>query len=170
MTGDSRGMDLRAAVSALIDRLAVKQAIVAYLDAVERRDWSRVRDTFAPSAWVDYGTPGARGVDDNVALLRAGVERLTSSSTLLGMNAAVDVDLDTARSTSWAFTAHCPAGELDERARMSVVRYEDEWERRADGRWRITRRVAHHELKGWLTLRGAEPRPGGWRPGVTDGA
>jgi ketosteroid isomerase-like protein len=153
MTGDPGPADLWTAVSTLIDRHAVKGAIVEYLDAVERRDWSRVRDTFAPGAFVDYGTPGVEGADENVALLRAGVERLTSASTLLGMNAAVTVEVDTARSTSWAFTAHCPAGEAGGRARMSVVRYEDEWARQAGGRWRITRRIAHHELKGWLTLR-----------------
>jgi hypothetical protein len=153
MTGNRQPVDLGPTVSALIDRLAVKRAIVAYLDAVERRDWGRVRDTFAPGASVDYGTPGVDGVDDNVALLRAGVERLTSASTLLGMNAAVTVDADTARSTSWAFTAHCPAGQAGGRGRMSVVRYEDEWARQAGGGWRITRRIAHHELKGWLTMR-----------------
>jgi hypothetical protein len=151
---DERGAaDLGAAVSTLVDRLAIKRAIVEYFDAVERRDWSRVRDTFVPSASVDYGTPGVDGVDENVALLRAGVERLTSASSLLGMNTAVTVDFDTARSTSWAFTAHCPADLAEGRARMSVVRYEDEWVRDVDGGWRITRRIAHHELKGWLAMR-----------------
>jgi hypothetical protein len=153
MTGDRGAADPAAAVSTLVDRLAIKRAIAAYFDAVERRDWRRVVETFVPRASVDYGTPGVDGVDDNVALLRAGVERLTSASTLLGMNAIVTVDVGNARSTSWAFTAHAPADRAEGRARMSVVRYEDEWVRDAAGGWKITRRVAHHELKGWLTTR-----------------
>jgi hypothetical protein len=36
---------------------------------------------------------------------------------------------------------------------MSIVRYEDDWIRTSDGGWRVTRRVVHHDLKGWLALR-----------------
>jgi ketosteroid isomerase-like protein len=148
MTGE-----LNAGLLGLFERQAIKRVIADYFDAVERRNWDRVTATFAPDAYVDYGTPGVDDVERNVALLRAGVDRLTSASTLLGMQGTIAVTGETGASTTWAFTAHCPAGADPGPARMSIVRYEDTWRRSADGGWRITRRVAHHELKGWLTMR-----------------
>jgi len=147
--------DLAAALAAYEDREAIRRDMATYFDAVERRDWARVTATFAPTASLDYGTPGVEGVDENVALLRAGVERLTSASTLLGMQCAVVVSGDAARSMTAALTAHSPADPNADggRARMSIVRYEDEWARTRDRRWQVTRRVVHHDLKGWLTLR-----------------
>jgi hypothetical protein len=140
-------------LATLLERQAIKRVITRYFDAVERRDWDRVTATFVPQAFVDYGTPGIEDVERNVALLRAGVERLTSASTLLGLQTSIEVTGETGASTTCAFTAHCPAGADPGPARMSVVRYEDEWRHGPDNDWRITRRVAHHELKGWLTLR-----------------
>jgi hypothetical protein len=141
-----------AAIARFVDRDSIGDAIDVYLNAVERRDWDRVTDTFAPWAVLDYGTPGVESVEDNVALLRAGVERLTSVSTLLGMQTCVTVTGDVATSMSSAFTTHIPAETEPRRARMSIVRYEDDWIRWPSGGWRITKRITHHELKGWLML------------------
>ena len=117
-----------------------------------RHDWERVAQTFTPSATLDYGTPGVTAVEANIDLLRAGVDRLTSKSTLLGMHADIDVSGDRARSQTTTFTAHTPALGTDHRARMSVVVYADGWCRGPDDRWRITDRVVHHRLRGWLDL------------------
>ena len=128
--------------------------MASYFDAVEQREWDGVAGMFVADASLDYGTPGVERVTENIALLRAGVERFTSASTLLGMQCAVTVDGDRAPSMTAALTAHSPAdsGVDPSRARMSVVRYEDDWIR-TDGGWRVTRRVVHHDLKGWLALR-----------------
>ena len=108
--------------------------------------------TFTPSATLDYGTPGVTAVEANIDLLRAGVDRLTARSTLLGMHADIDVSGDRARTQATTFTAHTPALGSDPRARMSVVVYADEWCRGPDDRWRITDRVVQHRLRGWLDL------------------
>jgi ketosteroid isomerase-like protein len=146
--------DLVASLAAYADREAIRRAMASYFDAVEQRDWDGVAEMFVADASLDYGTPGVDRVTENIALLRAGVERFTSASTLLGMQCAVTVDGDRARSMTAALTAHSPAdsGRDPSRARMSIVRYEDDWIRTGDG-WRVTRRVVHHDLKGWLTLR-----------------
>ena len=54
-----------------------------HFDAVERRDRVRVTATFVAQAFVDYGKPDVEDVERDSALFRAGVERLTSVSTLL---------------------------------------------------------------------------------------
>jgi hypothetical protein len=146
--------DLVASLAAHADRDAIRRAMASYFDAVEQRDWDSVAELFVTDASLDYGTPGVERVTENIALLRAGVERFTSASSLLGMQCAVTVDGDRARSMTAALTAHSPAGSGADlpRARMSIVRYEDDWIRTGDG-WRVTRRVVHHDLKGWLELR-----------------
>lgn len=123
-----------------------------YFDAVNRRDWAAVTDGFEPSARLDYGTPGVETVERNVAMLRAGTERLTSSSTLLGLQSSIHVDGQQARSETGALTAHCTPQPGAGHARLSMVRYEDEWARGADGVWRVRRRTCHHEVKAWCEL------------------
>lgn len=142
------------ALVALDARARIRDVLTAYFDALESRDWDRVASAFTPDATLDYGTPAARNVVDNIELLRAGVERFTSVSSLLGMHSAVTLDSDAALSETVAFTAHCPKpdGSTPSRARMSAVRYEDRWTRDSQGHWRICQRICHHEFKGWLTL------------------
>jgi ketosteroid isomerase-like protein len=139
-------------VAVLLARSAIREELTAYLDAVMNHDWERVAQTFTPSARLDYGTPGVTGVQANIDLLEAGVDLLTSRSTLLGMHADIDVSGDSALSQATTFTAHTPAPGTDHRARMSIVIYEDGWFHDADDRWRITERVVHHRLRGWLDL------------------
>jgi hypothetical protein len=140
-------------IAMLLARAAIRDELTAYLEAIMGHDWERVSQTFTPSATLDYGTPGVTGVEANIDLLRAGVDLLTSKSTLLGMSADIDVSGDRAHSQATTFTAHTPASGTDQRARMSIVVYEDEWCLDPDDdRWRITDRVVHHRLRGWLDL------------------
>ena len=138
------------AVATLADREAIRAELSAYFEALGRRDWERIADGFAPGASLDYGTPGVRDVEGNLRLLRAGVERLTSVSTLLGMQSRVLAQGDAARSETAAFTAHLAAGMGPKRMRVSFVRYEDAWQRSPDGRWRVCERRVHADVKGWI--------------------
>lgn len=143
---------VRPEIEALLARAAIREQLDAYLDAVMRHDWERVTSTFTPTAMLDYGTPGVTAVDANIDLLRAGVDGLTSQSTLLGMHSVIDVSGGQARSDTTTFTAHTPAPGSAHQARMSVVVYADRWARSPDGTWRVTDRVVHHRLRGWLDL------------------
>jgi hypothetical protein len=136
----------------LAARAAIREQLTEYFDAVTRHDWDRVKRTFTPSATLDYGTSGVTAVDANVDLLRAGVDRLTAGSTLLGMQAVIEVQGKQARSDTTTFTAHTPAGGTEHRARISIVVYADQWSCDPDGTWRVTDRVVHHRLRGWLDL------------------
>lgn len=141
------------ALAGLADREAIRAELDAYFEALGRRDWDRITDGFTSDACLDYGTPGVRDVQGNLQLLRAGVERLTVVSTLLGMQARVQTSGDTAISETTAFTAHLASGPEPQRLRVSFVRYEDTWRRCTDGRWRVRERSVHPDLKGWLDPR-----------------
>jgi SnoaL-like domain len=144
--------DAMSAGSALLQRVSIREALTAYFVALQERDWDAVERTFTADAYVDYGTPGARDVRQNVGLLRAGVEKNTSVSTLLGMEPVIALCAHGARTRTVAFTAHLPPQWPDAgvKARMSAVRYEDRWLRHESGAWLICSRVCHHEFKGWL--------------------
>lgn len=141
------------ALAALADRDAIRSALDAYFEALGRRDWERIAYGFTADAVLDYGTPGVRDLAGNLRLLRAGVERLTLVSTLLGLQTRVEVRGDEAISETNVFTAHLASGPSPQRMRVSFVRYEDAWRRCTDGRWRVRARIVHPDLKGWL-----EPR------------
>lgn len=138
------------AARAYADREAIRAALDAYFDALGRGDWSQIADGFTADASLDYGTPDIRDVESNLRLLRAGVERLTVVSTLLGMQSRVETRGDEGTSQTLAFTAHLASGEDPPRMRVSFVRYEDAWRRGEDGRWRVRTRVVHPDVKGWL--------------------
>ncbi len=148
-----------AALRELAARAAIREQLTQYFDAVTRHDWDRVRRSFRRDATLDYGTPGVVSVDENVALLQAGAERLTATSSLLGMQSVITVLGETAQSETTTFTAHTP-GDGTDRARMSIVVYVDDWatEPAPEGTWLVTRRVVHHRIKGWLDLRPAGER------------
>jgi len=148
MSAESDEAELRA----FVDREAIRAALDAYFEALNRGDWSALEDGFTPDARLDYGTPGVRDVEGNLRLLRAGVERLTVVSTLLGMQARVRTNGDEGRSETMAFTAHVAAGPDSQRMRCSFVRYEDAWRRGTDGHWRVSERIVCPSGKGWLDL------------------
>ena len=150
MTPLAEPIDRRAELAAYADREAIRSELDAYFDALGRGDWSRIADGFTPDAELDYGTPDVRDLEGNLRLLRAGVERLTLVSTLMGLQARVRTSGDEGSSQTLAFTAHLASGESPPRMRVSFVRYEDAWRRCADGRWRIRARVVHPDVKGWL--------------------
>lgn len=137
-------------LEAFADRESIREALDAYFDALGRGDWEEIADGFTADAVLDYGTPGVRDLEGNLRLLRAGVERLTLVSTLMGMQARVEARGDQASSQTLAFTAHLASGEGSQRMRVSFVRYEDAWRRGPDGRWRVCGRVVHPDVKGWL--------------------
>ncbi len=148
-TGGQLGSEEAVILARLVARTRIRSALAAYFGAVQRHDWDRVTAAFVPSARVDYGTPGVEGVAENVELLRLGTERLTSASMLLGFHSEISVGDGVASSETGALTCHRPSGGTDDRARLSMVRYEDQWRLCEDAEWRITRRTCHHEMRLW---------------------
>jgi len=151
---------MAASVAELEAKARIRHALAEYFEAVQQHDWAMVTGLFEASAHLDYGTPGVRNVEENIRLLRAGVERLTAASTLLGMHCIIEIhEGGKAISHTSGFTTHTPA-DGGPAARMSAVTYEDQWSLQDNGSWRITRRICHHEFKGWLRLRRADADPG----------
>lgn len=139
-----------------IERLAAREDIedtlARYSFAVARHDWDEVLACFTPGAFADYGFEAPKTIEEQASLLDRGIRRFPAS-TLLSSAPVITWTSSGASSVTLALTAHEAAPETEEPIRVSVVRYEDEWRRMDDGRYRIARRRLVNCWKGWL-----EPR------------
>jgi uncharacterized protein (TIGR02246 family) len=141
-----------ARLRALEDREAIRQLLVDYGAALDRRDFAAFGALFTEDAeYVSGGTPLT-----GRAAIRAQLERTLSSNPMnlpapnfhLSFNPSITLDGDRATAVSLgAYTAPDPAG--GGTRLVFFVWYQDELVREADG-WKFRRRVV-----------GSGPLPGG---------
>lgn len=133
-------MSLPAELAALVDRARVVDTVVGAANAIDARDWARLRSLLADALDVDYrefrGEPPARvSADEYVAARRRGLAGLRTLH--ISTNHAVEIEGDRARCVSayriYRIDPGRPAGEnrLD-----TAGRYTHELERGRTG-WRI---------------------------------
>lgn len=139
-------------IERLTARDEIEGTLARYSFAVARHDWNEVLACFVPGAFADYGFDVPKTIEEQAALLDRGIRRFPSS-TLLSSAPVITWTATGASTVTLALTAHEAEPETGEPIRVSVVRYEDEWSRVEDGRYRIARRQAVNCWKGWL-----EPR------------
>jgi len=123
----------------LRDREAVKDVVLRYAAAVDRRDFDAVAACFTPDA--EYAGALAHGrVGDALASLRRSLARYEGTMHFVG-NQLVEVTGDSAACETYAIAYHRSreAGELRDLA--VAVRYRDDLVRDA-GAWRIRKRDA----------------------------
>jgi len=126
-----------ALLAALGDREAIRTLVHAYAVAVDRKDWTRVRDCFTTDATCDYAW--FRG--DLASVLEGiaqGLAQFETTQHQLGTHLA-EVSGDTARAETYAVCHHRlrrPDGLAD---RIVGMRYLDALVRTPAG-WRIARR------------------------------
>jgi SnoaL-like protein len=135
MSGDAGAA---AAVARLVDHAAVVQTIVGLANALDRKDWARVRASLAPELDVDYmdfrGEPAARvRADAYVAAREAALSPLLTLH--ISTNHEVEVRGDVA--SCWSAyriyrrdpSAAAPAGRLDTAGHYEhrLVRVGDRW-------------------------------------------
>lgn len=129
----------RESLCDLRDREAVREVILRYASAVDRRDLPQVAACFTPDAAYDGAL--ARGdVRAALAALAQSLERYQSTMHFVG-NQLVGLNGDRATCETYAVAYHRFARGDVKYDRVVAVRYEDELVR--DGTsWRICRRAA----------------------------
>ena len=120
---------------ALRDVLDVRDRVLAYAHAVDRKRLDQVADCFTPDCAYE-GALGTGTIADALGTLARAFERYTATMHFMGTQ-DVACDGDTARAVSYCVAYHVrPDG-----GHFTVgVRYYDDLVR-ADGHWRICRRV-----------------------------
>lgn len=120
---------------------AIRDVVLRYCRAVDRRDYDSVRACYHPDATDHHGTYRG-GVDGFIERLHRELPKCERTFHVVA-NLLVDrVSADSARSESYVLAYHRLAarpgpGMLD---RLVALRYLDRFERR-DGQWRIAERV-----------------------------
>jgi uncharacterized protein (TIGR02246 family) len=123
------------------DRLALRELIERYADAVNRADADAWADTWAEDGvWIlpgiaDAGIAGRKAI---LATWRAAMERF-AGVVFLAMPGAIEIDGDRAQLRSYTFETY----EKDGSVHRDCGRYDDVATRTPDG-WRFARRAFRH--------------------------
>jgi len=121
----------------LADRAAIRDVVMAYATAIDRRDWPGVRACFTADAACDYAW--FRGdLDTVLAAIERGVSQFESTMHLLG-NHLAEIAGDTATAETYALCHHRLRTADGTTDRSVGMRYLDGLVRTPAG-WRIRRR------------------------------
>lgn len=121
------------------DRRQIVDLTIRYCWALDDRDWKTLDDVFLPDATALLGDSECTGREAIVARCRAALEPLDASHHMVS-NHVVEVDGDTATSRCYLQAQHSRRGVEGGDNWLLGGRYLDSL-RRADGGWRIVRRV-----------------------------
>ncbi|MFA5938047.1 MAG: nuclear transport factor 2 family protein [Sinimarinibacterium sp.] len=131
-----------AALQRLADRIELKDLVVRYANAIDRRDFEALDSVFTPDAWIDYRAMG--GVDGPYPAVKKwlpqALQHFPAYMHFVG-NCGFTIDGDRATGRIACFNPMVvpkPEGGTD--TMFLGLWYVDEYVRTADG-WRITRRA-----------------------------
>ena len=136
------------------DRAALRDLVVLYCRAVDRRDMALMRRVFHPDALLDYGEAMFRGtLDEFIAASPTGMSAFAMTQHHV-TNSYFEIDGDRAEGETYLVAYHVLR--LPEQTLyIAGARYLDRFERRG-GEWRIAHRTA---LRDWENEAGAVAQP-----------
>ena len=127
---------MRGFTGSVADRLAIRERIEAYNDAVFRHDLADYAECWAADAHWEVGEHRAEGrqaISDLWVKLMAGFER----AGMYVAHGAVSIDGDTATARSYMLEM---LKQIDGAERFVSGRYDDDLRRDDDGEWRFVSR------------------------------
>jgi ketosteroid isomerase-like protein len=137
-------------VAWLRDHQAIKDRLLRYADAVDRRDWATVGATFSDDAVV-AGLVVEKPIAPYLEFLETSVEVYAATMHVFS-NQLIDLEpgADTAKATTYAVAYHLEAPETGKEDLVVGLIYHDTFGRR-DGEWVVThRRTESKWIKGPL--------------------
>ena len=132
-------MTTNAAVQALLDKEAIREAVLRYCRGVDRLEPDLIRSAYHPDGYDEHGElHGGRDefIEALVPLLR---DNYVSTSHNVA-NQLIELNGDKALSESYFVAVHVTEYEGEQWQEIVFGRYVDNFERRA-GEWRIAHRV-----------------------------
>jgi hypothetical protein len=120
---------------------AIRQQLCSYGRAIDRRDWTLLRQVWHPDGTLDYSLPGVVTPDQLIEALRSSANPEDVWLHPL-VHISIEVQGDKAASEAYASTrAYHRLSKTSVRETLIHARYFDTWSRR-DGRWAIDHRKA----------------------------
>lgn len=138
------------AVQLLLDKAAIREVLWRYCRGVDRRDADIVTSCYHPDAYDDHMGNIYSGETVGQGLVDWMYEVMVKTSHNITTN-NIQVHGDTAGSESYTTSVHIMKGDVENRTLLSVARYVDRFERRAD-EWKIINRLVVTEFSGLVAM------------------
>lgn len=146
-TVDTRN-DITEALQQLIDKEAVRELVLCYSRAIDRKDFELLRDLYTDDAIDRHGPEFEGDADSFVEKLRGSLPGYPYTAHHV-CNHLISVDGDEANGEVYALALHCIPDEENPTERLEdflAVRYIDNYRRCSDGKWRFSVRNVSFDM------------------------
>ena len=155
------------AIQQLIDREAIRDLVLCYSRAIDRKDIELLRDLYTDDATDTHGDTFDGPADAFCQFIEASLPHMTYSGHH-ACNHMIAIDGDDANGEVYALAFHVlpdrdnPGSQIED---FMAVRYIDNYRRCADRKWRFSKRVVTYDMQlqrpftggGLMALGAADP-------------
>jgi ketosteroid isomerase-like protein len=136
-----------ASLQALTDKEAIRDLVLLYSRAIDRKDPALLRDLYTADATDSHGDSFDGPADAYCTFIERSLPHMPYSGHHV-CNHLISVDGDRGDGEVYALAYHViPDGQSGQLEDFMAVRYIDNYRREADGRWRFAKRVVTYDLK-----------------------
>lgn len=143
------GQDTTKSLQQLIDREAIRDLVLCYSRAIDRKDVELLKDLYTEDATDTHGDSFDGSAEDYCRFIAGSLPYMTYSGHHV-CNHMISVDGDTGCGEVYALAFHViPAqdGSGGQEEDFMAVRYIDNYRRCADGQWRFAKRVVTYDMQ-----------------------
>lgn len=135
-----------AALQNLLDKEAIRELVLLYSRAIDRKDSALLRDLYTDDAIDTHGTDYSDDVSGYVAFIESTAPFMPYSGHHV-CNHLISVEGDMAEGEVYVLAVHClGAADGPKVEDWHVVRYMDEYRRCPDGKWRFSKRFVTYDM------------------------
>ena len=155
------------AIQELIDREAIRDLVLCYSRAIDRKDVGLLRDLYTEDATDTHGDTFDGSAEDFCVFIEGSLPHMTYSGHH-ACNHMISIDGDEGNGEVYALAFHVvpdmenPGKQIED---FMAVRYIDNYRRCGDGKWRFSKRVVTYDMQlqrpftggGLMALGAADP-------------
>ena len=136
----------QSALQTLIDKDAIRELVLLYSRAIDRKDVSLLRDLYTEDATDSHGDSFDGPADQYCDFIERSLPYMPYSGHHV-CNHMVSVDGDEGNGEVYALAYHVIPGAEGQQEDFMAVRYIDNYRRCADGKWRFSKRVVTYDMQ-----------------------
>ncbi len=131
----------------VIDREAIRDLVLCYSRAIDRKDVALLRDLYTEDATDTHGDSFDGNAEDYCKFIEASLPHMPYSGHHV-CNHMIEVTGDTGCGEVYALAFHVlPTADGGREEDFMAVRYIDNYRRCADGKWRFSKRVVTYDMQ-----------------------
>jgi ketosteroid isomerase-like protein len=139
--------DASAALQALLDKEAIRELVLLYSRAIDRKDVALLRDLYTEDATDSHGDSFDGPAQDYCDFIAQSLPYMPYSGHH-ACNHLISVEGDEGNGEVYALAYHLiPDSNGGQDEDFMAVRYIDNYRRCSDGKWRFSKRVVTYDLK-----------------------